>query len=104
MLVEIYGPKINFSAQYYECYKDLLMIIRSFDESGDLKLNDELSAVLYSEIEILPKAYRTLSEFEIEMAKHEDLIKISKWQRLFTFFMLMVALANLYVIYGQSQT
>lgn len=94
VLIEIYGPKINFSEQYYACYSDLMMLIRSFDESGDLKFNDDRNAILYSEIEILPKAYETVSGLEIERARHQDVIKISRLHLLVAILMFIVALVD----------
>jgi len=101
ILTSIYGPRIHTSEENYRHYQNVRQILLSLKESEDLSLEDKIVHV--EDIKILPKALKTLAEFELEQTRHRDSIKITRYQLWVAIMLAALTAANVYLTYVQIQ-
>jgi hypothetical protein len=93
---KLYGKRY-MQYQHYPYIKDffnLRFILLSLKHSGDVDFSNEF---VIKDLKILPKALETLSNYEIDMSKHIDSFKITRWQLIVAIIMAILALSNLII-------
>ncbi len=81
---------------YIKDYPNLQFLLLSLKQSEDIHFTEE---VLIRDLKVLPKAIETLSKYEIDMSKHIDSYKITKWQLWVAIVMALLAISNLVLAY-----
>ena len=91
---ELYGKRYMMYQEYPHLkeYDNLRFELLSLKQSGDVTFKDE---VLLRDVKLLPKSSETISNYETEMSKHIDSLKITRYQLFVMIVMAILALSNL---------
>ena len=96
ILVEIYGKKIKFSPQH-KFEDQIRFLLRSLNDTGEIVTG----GAWFITIKVTPKILSTLSEYEIEQARHKDSNKLSLLQFIVALAMLVLAISNFIFSHNQ---
>ena len=101
LLVKTYGGGILLSKDNYRYYKELNFMINSLVQSGDIIERNQQNEMDFlgeeSTIRPLPQALETLANYEVEEARHRDMVSLSRAQIFLGIAMFALAAATLYL-------
>ena len=100
LLVWIHGTTIRLSNDYHRHHKDVEFLLESLKESGDVILKDENNAAHFlgrGQILPAPQSARTIAEFNEDVTRHRDMVKLSKRHLWLGWAMFAIAAVTLFV-------
>lgn len=100
LLIAIHGGGVRLSSDNYRHRSNLVFLLAALQESGDVLVkdrNNQNEFIGHGDVKPTPHAISTLAEYSLEKRRHQDVVRLTRYQLFLGWAMFAVAAATLIV-------